>query len=113
MLGNIPDIDDKRVNFVKGLFSDTLPDFIEKNKETLNSKQLLIHLDADLYSSTFYVLQELRKYIKKGDLILFDEFFSFRNANTEFRSFFDFIVVFPFNYTAYAKTLEQFCIRIN
>lgn len=113
MLGNIPDIDDKRVNFVKGLFSDTLPDFIEKNKETLNSKQLLIHLDADLYSSTFYVLQELRKYIKKGDLILFDEFFSFRNANTEFRAFFDFDAVFPLKNTAYAKTLEQFCIKIN
>lgn len=82
------------------------------NKETLNAKQLVIHLDADLYSSTFYVLVELRRYLKKGDIILFDEFFSFRNANTEFRSFIDFNAVFPLCYKAKAKTLEQFCIEI-
>jgi hypothetical protein len=31
-------------------------------------------MDADLYSSTLFVLTTLSPYLKKGDIILFDEF---------------------------------------
>jgi len=34
---------------------------------------LAINMDADLYSSTIYVLRYLRPYIKPGTLIYFDE----------------------------------------
>ena len=68
---NIPQIDDSMVHFIKGLFQDTLYDFI---KSAHLNKQLLIHLDADLFSSTVFVLTTLAPYLKKGDIILFDEF---------------------------------------
>jgi hypothetical protein len=34
----------------------------------------IIHLDADLYTATLFVLMQLFPYLKTGDLIFFDEF---------------------------------------
>jgi O-methyltransferase len=69
----VPNIDDKRAMFLKGLFQDTLPGFIEQHKAELQQPKI-IHLDADLYSATLFVLTQLYPYLKKGDLIFFDEF---------------------------------------
>ena len=60
--GNIPDIEDKRCEFRKGLFQETLPSFLH-NFQTNQRK--VIHFDADLYSSTLYVLTMLRPGLKK------------------------------------------------
>lgn len=72
MLGSLPGIDDSRVKFVKGLFQDTLFKFMEEHR--LDNGKLVIHLDADLFSSTLFVLTTLAKYLKKDDIIIFDEF---------------------------------------
>ena len=69
----VPQVNDKRAEFLKGLFQDVLYSFINSNKENLNGK-LVIHMDADLYSSSLYVLTSLASYLKKGDIIFFDEF---------------------------------------
>lgn len=75
MQANVPQIKDSRGAFVKGLFQDTLIPFIDKNRNTLAEKPLrIIHLDADLYSSTLFTLHQLLPFLRKGDLILFDEF---------------------------------------
>lgn len=66
---------DKRAKFIKGLFQDTLFSFIQDNKDYLNSNtRKVIHMDADLYSSTIFVLSQLYPYLKSGDIILFDYF---------------------------------------
>lgn len=66
---------DERVSFHKGLFQDTLPEFVKTNHEALvNAPRRVFHLDADLYSSTLYVLTTLAPYIKPGDIIFFDEY---------------------------------------
>ncbi len=70
----IQQFDDERVHFYKGLFQDTLCDFINDNNVALKAKQKIIHLDADLFSSTIFVLSQLYQYLNKGDIILFDEF---------------------------------------
>lgn len=73
MMSEIPTVNDIRAKFIKGLFQNTLPDFLKQNN--LNSQvRNIIHLDADLFSSTLYVLTSLAPYIKKGDILLFDEF---------------------------------------
>lgn len=110
--GIIPSIEDSRVAFIVGLFSETLPKFTLLNSDLLRSNRLVIHLDADLYSSTFFVLIELNSYLKSGDIILFDEFFSFRNCDTEFKAFIDYLNVYGRKYDGVAKTLNQFCIKI-
>jgi len=67
----IPQINDKRCKFYEGLFQQTLPEFV-KNFDFTN--RTVIHMDADLFSSTLYVLTSLAPYLKKDDIIFFDEF---------------------------------------
>jgi O-methyltransferase len=83
MAANIPNIDDSRVKFVKGLFQETVANFLSIHNLT-NGKRKVIHLDADLFSSTLYVLTSLAPYLKKGDILLFDEF---NVPNHEFYAF--------------------------
>jgi hypothetical protein len=66
--GRIPVIDDSRITFFKGWFDETLPNYSLPQHDTL-----VINMDADLYSSTIYVLTKLRPHIKPGTLIYFDE----------------------------------------
>ncbi len=83
MSAGIPDTGDARASFVKGIFQDTLCDFIVAHKEEL-AGQKIIHLDADLFSATIFTLSQLYPYLKAGDIILFDEF---NVANHEFQAF--------------------------
>ena len=69
--GDFPRIDDVRVNFVKGWFVKTIPAFA---RELSVKNRLVLHMDADLYSSTMLVLVHLGPFLSKRDLIMFDEF---------------------------------------
>lgn len=71
---DLPDIRDNRAHFYRGLFQDTLVPFIRNNSERLQAARLILHMDADLFSSTLFTLSQLYPYLKPGDLILFDEF---------------------------------------
>ncbi|MEO6130908.1 MAG: class I SAM-dependent methyltransferase [Saprospiraceae bacterium] len=72
MSAGIPDTQDQRCTFIKGLFQDTLFDFIKTH--SLNEGRKIIHLDADLFSSTLFVLATLAPCMKTGDILFFDEF---------------------------------------
>lgn len=75
MKADIPQSADSRGRFIKGLFQDTLNSFIQEKKDILSSGQTkIIHMDADLYSATLFSLSQLYPFIRKGDIILFDEF---------------------------------------
>ena len=71
MIANVPQMDDSRVKFYKGLFQQTLPAFV---KELDPDRRKVILMDADLFTSTLYVLTMLAPCLKKGDIILFDQF---------------------------------------
>jgi len=71
--GSIPEIDDGRVTFVKGWFRDTLPGKMGELVELSKSRAVVVHIDADLYSSTLYVLFTLATKIRNCHII-FDEF---------------------------------------
>ena len=66
-----PVIDDNRHSFYQGLFQQTLLPFLKNYKP---NKRKVIHMDADIYSSTLYVLTTMAPYINPGDIIFFDEF---------------------------------------
>jgi hypothetical protein len=66
--GAIPNIDDARVRFFRGWFDQVLPSYKMPNHDVL-----VLMMDADLYSSTIYVLRHMRPYIKEGTFIFFDE----------------------------------------
>lgn len=81
----IPQTDDKRATFFKGLFQDTLPAFL---KSLDHAQRKVIMMDADLYTSTLYVLTSLAPFLQKGDIIFFDQF----NVPThEFLAFTNFV----------------------
>ena len=81
--GNLPQIEDSRVRFVKGWFDNTVPEFA---RQFSSSRQLILHLDADLYGSTMLPLIYLTPFLRKGSLLLFDEFY---DREHEFKSFVD------------------------
>jgi hypothetical protein len=66
--GKIPETGDPRVTFFKGWFDKVLPHY-----KLAAMDRLIINMDADLYSSTSYVLNFLLPFIKPGTIIYFDE----------------------------------------
>jgi len=74
MISAIPEVNDSRASFYKGIFQDTLNGFIEGHKDELRKDRKLIHMDADLFSATLFALSQLYPYLQKGDIIMFDEF---------------------------------------
>ena len=63
--------DPSRTVVHKGWFSGTIGPY----KETYSNPVSMIHLDADLYSSTIDVLEGLNDQIVLGTILLFDEIF--------------------------------------
>lgn len=87
----VPVIGDTRVKFFQGLFQQTVPGFLtELNKNNRN----VIMMDADIYSATLFVLTSLAPYLKKDDIIFFDEF---AVPTHEFKAFYEFIQSYPVN----------------
>jgi hypothetical protein len=99
--GQLPQIDDPRVSFEAGLFQDTLPGFLDRQR--LDGR-LVVNLDPDLYSSTLYVLTMLAPQLRPGDLLIFDEMGSVREPVTEFRAFLDFASAYRVGYRALAAS---------
>jgi O-methyltransferase len=91
--GIFPDVgNDPRCSFYPGMFQDSFPPFL---KNFNDDKRKVIHMDADLYSSTIFVLTLFSKYLKKDDIIIFDEF---GVPTHEFRAFTDFAHAFQLKY---------------
>jgi len=72
----VPEVCDN-VQLVIGWFSDTLPGWLEKHQGNVG----FLHMDADLYSSTKYVLETLNNRIVKGTVIVFDELCEWRDTS--------------------------------
>jgi len=71
--GEPPQIKDSRVQFRKGWFQNTVRDFLPALTPE-PSKVTLVHFDADLYSSTLFLLTSLWWHIPQY-FFIFDEFF--------------------------------------
>src|SRR5580700_10353934 len=69
--GRMPLIHDPRVRLYKGWFDEVLPDYGSQGVPAHDV--LVVNLDADLYSSTIYVLRWLRPLICPGTFIYLDD----------------------------------------
>lgn len=69
--GKTPDIDDPRVSFHKGWFNQSLPVFLETFKP---KNKIVVHMDADLFTSSLYVLMQIDRFLPRGTLVAFDDF---------------------------------------
>lgn len=96
--GDVPAINDSRVSLFKGLFQETLPEFLEDYHS--GNSQLVIYSDSDLYSSTLYTLAKMDPYISEGTVIFLDDFSSVTN---EFRALMDYQDAFMRDYSFLAS----------
>lgn len=80
--GAPPKVDDPRVTFFKGLFQETLQRYDPPARG-----DLVLMMDADLHSSTIFVLRRLRELVRPGTWIYFDEFNSVGHEERAFRDF--------------------------
>ena len=90
-------VTNKNVVLIKGLFNETLADFIKLNDKKIS----FIHMDADLYSSTKYVLDTLKDYIDNNCVIVFDELVNydgFDNEKGELKALYEFITEYNVKY---------------
>ncbi|MFX0134123.1 MAG: class I SAM-dependent methyltransferase [Candidatus Hodarchaeota archaeon] len=85
--GEIPKLNDSRCEFIKGLFQQTLPDFLNNWVHQTNIRKV-IHLDADIYSATLFVLTTIAPFLNNDDILIFDEF---SVPLHEFKAYSDFI----------------------
>ncbi len=74
--------------FVKGWFKDTLRPFLQ---EFSPRSRLVIHNDGDLFSSTLFTLATLDPILRRGSILIFDEF---ANSLHEWRAFQDYTSAF-------------------
>ncbi len=109
--GQVPKGLPDNVVLVKGWFEDTLPDFLVSHSESV----AFLHVDCDIYSSTKFVLDELKNRIVPGSVILFDEFFNYPGWQIhEARAFSEFMVEtgFAFEYLGFASADHSIAIKI-
>jgi hypothetical protein len=109
--GRMPENLPSNVKLIKGLFSETIPCFLEEHVESV----AFLHIDCDFYTSTKTVLSHFRSRIKPGTIILFDEFFNFPQwQEHEYRAFMEFIdeTKFSYEFIGYASAYNSAAVRI-
>ena len=99
--GALPTFEDPRVILHKGWFDDTLPAFALPEHE-----RLVLNLDADLYSSTIFVLRTLAHAFRPGTLLIFDEFCDRLHEMKAFDEFLE-ATRMRFQFLAGTENLEQ------
>jgi O-methyltransferase len=106
--GTLPQIDDTRVTFVKGWFESTVPQFA---RGFVPKNRLVMHLDADLYSSTMLPLIHFSPFMSKGTLLIFDEFY---DREHEFKAFVDWQKIYKrqFKIVAESGNFARVCARL-
>lgn len=94
--GNLPEVN-SNVSLIKGWFQDVVPAFLMEH----NKKISFIHIDCDLYSSTKYILNEVKLYLQEGCIIIFDELVNypgFDGETGELKAFYEFVTENVVNY---------------
>ncbi|MGD0816608.1 MAG: class I SAM-dependent methyltransferase [Verrucomicrobiota bacterium] len=72
--GKMPQTTDSRVTFVKGWFQNSFDDAIQLARKLIPTPdEVLVHFDADLYSSTLFLLSRLHREFDQY-FFIFDEF---------------------------------------
>jgi len=100
--GDFPHVN-PNVVLIKGLFSDSLEDFLKENQQQVS----FLHIDCDLYSSTKYVLEKLKDRLRAGSIILFDEFYNYPGwEEGEYKAWQEFV-------NSYNIIYDYICYNIN
>jgi hypothetical protein len=95
---------------IKGWIQDTLPSFLLNNKE---KKINFIHMDVDTYESTVFILKEIKPYLTKGSVILFDELYNYINwQENEYKALTEVFNESEYKYIAFSKEGAEVILEI-
>jgi predicted O-methyltransferase YrrM len=95
------------VRLVRGLFDDTLDDFLE----LLPDPAAFVHVDCDLYRSTKTVLDKLERRLVPGTVIVFDEFHGYPGwQEHEFKAWTEFVMRTGKGFQNVAQASMQQCV---
>jgi predicted O-methyltransferase YrrM len=100
----------QNVRLIKGLFEDSLPYF----RNHLGKREIaILHMDADTYKPTKFVLESLRDNISIGTIIIFDEYFGYPNwREHEFKAWQEVVDRYHIRYRYIAYSSQQVAIEI-
>lgn len=73
--GKLPQLAAPNLRFIKGWFEATVESFLAT---TSLKERLVIHMDADLYSSTVFVLRSMKDAMRPGTILIFDEYWDLK-----------------------------------
>jgi len=82
--GHAPELSDPRVHLITGLFQKTLYPFLATYQR---GNRIVVHVDCDLYTSTLFCLALMDRFLHRGDILIFDDFYS---LDHEFDAFLDY-----------------------
>lgn len=96
--GSMPVVSDDRVRFVKGWFQETSEQLLDSLRSR-TTQALVVHYDADLYSSTLFALSQIAS-LKRPYYAIFDEF-----VGHETRALYNFVQAFNVKVEFLGRTL--------
>ena len=104
--GNVPVLP-PGADLVVGEFADTVPGWEPP------SPLGLVHIDSDLYSSAVTVLAGIRRHLRPGGYLVFDEFHGYPGAAAhEQRAWREFVTRTRIRYTVIGHGREQWACRL-
>jgi predicted O-methyltransferase YrrM len=110
-LNGISPLVEKNVIIYNGLYEDTIPEFVKNNN--FENGIDLIHMDSDTYIPTIYALNTLNNLVRKGSIIIFDEYFGYPNwRNHEYKAFREFVLQNSINYRYIAYSEHAVAVEI-
>jgi hypothetical protein len=106
--GKIPKFE-KNVIIIKGSVNQTLPVFLEKKKPLIN----FVHMDMDTYETTKFILQNIKEYLDKNSIILFDELYNYTGWEVgEYKALKEVFKETEYKFIAFSKNESPVAIKI-
>jgi Macrocin-O-methyltransferase (TylF) len=111
--GVVPDMEQGKVNFHKGLFKQTIPRFLESQPDEV--VLAYANIDCYLYTSTLEILESMYDRVVPGTVLVFDEYLCHSTwRQDEFRAFRECCKRFGwhYEYLAFSLSTKQAVVRI-
>jgi len=97
--GKIPNLESNVIP-ISGWVQDTIQPFLHQHNPLIS----FAHMDLDTYESTHFTLQQIKPYLAKGSILLFDEFYNFPGWSVgEYKAFKEVYNTKEYKIIAFAK----------
>ena len=106
--GQIPTVNDN-VKLQVGMIEETLPKFF---KENLDVNIAFVHIDVDIYSTSKFILSNIKNRLMPGSIILFDDFCCFPGwKNGEYKALNEVFKREEYDYLGFGEMVSGITIK--